>query len=104
MHISAVRLPTGAVRRSVRCPSGTTPPADGQLTDNAEASLVRSFTGFGLAVAIGVPLGLLIGRYRLVADLLAGSAPGASRCGADPTKGPSGPHRPARQLPPPITS
>ncbi|TMV00123.1 ABC transporter permease [Streptomyces sp. DASNCL29] len=44
--------------------------ADGQLTDNAEASLVRSFTGFGLAVAIGVPLGLLIGRYRLVADLL----------------------------------
>ncbi|MBL1111331.1 ABC transporter permease [Streptomyces sp. 110] len=44
--------------------------ADGQLTDNAEASLVRSFSGFGLAVAIGVPLGLLIGRYRLVADLL----------------------------------
>ncbi|WP_413803328.1 ABC transporter permease [Streptomyces iranensis] len=43
---------------------------DGQLTGNTEASLVRSFTGFGLAVAIGVPLGLLIGRYRLVADLL----------------------------------
>ncbi|MET7934194.1 ABC transporter permease [Streptomyces sp. NPDC005322] len=44
--------------------------ADGQLADNAKASLSRSFTGFGLAVAIGVPLGLLIGRYRLVADLL----------------------------------
>ncbi|WP_431773936.1 ABC transporter permease [Streptomyces cucumeris] len=44
--------------------------ADGQLTDNARASLTRSFTGFGLAVVIGVPLGLLIGRYRVVADLL----------------------------------
>ncbi|EFL29268.1 putative ABC-type nitrate/sulfonate/bicarbonate transport system, permease component [Streptomyces himastatinicus ATCC 53653] len=44
--------------------------ADGQLADNTEASLARSFTGFGLAVVIGVPLGLLIGRYRLVADLL----------------------------------
>ncbi|QKV97366.1 ABC transporter permease [Streptomyces sp. NA02950] len=44
--------------------------ADGDLTDNAKASLSRSFTGFGLAVAISVPLGLLIGRYRLIADLL----------------------------------
>ncbi|MEU8827562.1 ABC transporter permease [Streptomyces sp. NPDC048636] len=44
--------------------------ADGSLVDNAEASLTRSFTGFGLAVAVGVPLGLLIGRYRVVADLL----------------------------------
>jgi NitT/TauT family transport system permease protein len=44
--------------------------ADGQLADNARASLVRSFSGFGLAVAIAVPLGLLIGWYRPVADLL----------------------------------
>ncbi|MCF3137012.1 ABC transporter permease [Streptomyces olivochromogenes] len=44
--------------------------ADGQLADNARASLVRSFTGFGLAVAVAVPLGLLIGWYRPVADLL----------------------------------
>lgn len=44
--------------------------AEGQLTDNARTSLGRSFTGFGLAVAVGVPLGLLIGRYRVVADLL----------------------------------
>jgi NitT/TauT family transport system permease protein len=43
---------------------------DGQLAANAETSLGRSFSGFGLAVAIGVPLGLLIGRYRVVADLL----------------------------------
>ncbi|MFJ8591104.1 ABC transporter permease [Streptomyces sp. NPDC093598] len=44
--------------------------ADGQLADNARASLVRSFSGFGLAVAFAVPLGLLIGWYRPVADLL----------------------------------
>ncbi|MDQ1006561.1 NitT/TauT family transport system permease protein [Streptomyces sp. V4I23] len=43
---------------------------DGQLADNARASLVRSFSGFGLAVALAVPLGLLIGWYRPVADLL----------------------------------
>ncbi|MGW6564042.1 ABC transporter permease [Streptomyces sp. NPDC054975] len=44
--------------------------ADGQLADNARASLTRSFTGFGIAVALAVPLGLLIGWYRRVADLL----------------------------------
>ncbi|MFF7858875.1 ABC transporter permease subunit [Streptomyces sp. NPDC007904] len=43
---------------------------DGQLADNARASLVRSFSGFGIAVAVAVPLGLLIGWYRPVADLL----------------------------------
>ncbi|MFG2290440.1 ABC transporter permease [Streptomyces sp. NPDC048595] len=44
--------------------------ANGQLADNAAASLVRSFSGFGIAVAGSVPLGLLIGWYRPVADLL----------------------------------
>ncbi|MET9652877.1 MULTISPECIES: ABC transporter permease [unclassified Streptomyces] len=44
--------------------------ADGQLADNTYASLVRSFSGFGLALAVAVPLGLLIGWYRPVADLL----------------------------------
>ncbi|MGW5638292.1 ABC transporter permease [Streptomyces sp. NPDC003832] len=43
---------------------------DGQLADNTRASLVRSLSGFGLAVAVAVPLGLLIGWYRPVADLL----------------------------------
>ncbi|GAA1501247.1 ABC transporter permease [Kitasatospora kazusensis] len=43
---------------------------NGQLLSNTEASLTRSLTGFGLAVVIGVPLGLLIGWYRRVADLL----------------------------------
>ncbi len=42
----------------------------GQLADNTWASLTRSLSGFGLAVAIGVPLGLLIGWYRPVANLL----------------------------------
>ncbi|NUK75595.1 ABC transporter permease [Streptomyces lunaelactis] len=43
---------------------------DGQLAKHAQASLGRSFAGFGLAVAISVPLGLLIGWYRPLADLL----------------------------------
>ncbi|MEU1423367.1 ABC transporter permease [Kitasatospora sp. NPDC005751] len=42
----------------------------GQLADNTLASLTRSLSGFGLAVVIGVPLGLLIGWYRPVANLL----------------------------------
>ena len=44
--------------------------ADGQLADNARASLARSFSGFGIAVAVAVPLGVLIGWYRPIADLL----------------------------------
>jgi len=43
---------------------------NGQLATNAQASLVRSFSGFGLAVLIAVPLGLLIGWYKPVANLL----------------------------------
>ncbi|WP_327685620.1 ABC transporter permease [Streptomyces sp. NBC_00467] len=43
---------------------------DGQLAQHAQASLVRSLSGFGLAVALAVPLGLLIGWYRPLADLL----------------------------------
>ncbi|WP_051795215.1 ABC transporter permease [Streptomyces sp. NRRL S-87] len=44
--------------------------ADGQLGENTRASLVRSLAGFGIAVGVAVPLGLLIGWYRPVADLL----------------------------------
>ena len=36
----------------------------GELAEHAEASLVRSLTGFALAVAVAIPLGLLIGWYR----------------------------------------
>ncbi|MBU7600475.1 ABC transporter permease [Streptomyces sp. P38-E01] len=43
---------------------------DGRLWENTEASLVRSGLGFGLAVLCAVPLGLLIGWYRPLADLL----------------------------------
>ncbi|GAB3897064.1 ABC transporter permease [Kibdelosporangium lantanae] len=42
----------------------------GQLLDHTEASLVRSLSGFGLAVATAVPLGLVIGWYKPVATLL----------------------------------
>ena len=43
---------------------------NGQLWDNTQASLVRSLAGFGIAIGVGVPLGLLIGWYRPVAEIL----------------------------------
>ncbi|QFZ18970.1 ABC transporter permease [Saccharothrix syringae] len=42
----------------------------GQLLEHTGASLARSLSGFGLAVAVAVPLGLLIGWYKPVAALL----------------------------------
>jgi NitT/TauT family transport system permease protein len=42
----------------------------GDLAEHIQASLTRSMSGFGLAVAVAIPLGLLIGWYRPVADLL----------------------------------
>ncbi|GAB7192826.1 ABC transporter permease [Kineococcus sp. NUM-3379] len=44
--------------------------ADGQLLDNTRASLTRAFTGFGIAVLVGVPLGVLLGWYKVVHQLL----------------------------------
>ncbi|AZM91730.1 ABC transporter permease [Streptomyces sp. W1SF4] len=43
---------------------------DGQLGEHTWASLTRSFGGFAIAVAVAVPLGLLIGWYRPVAAFL----------------------------------
>lgn len=43
---------------------------DGSLWDNTQASLVRALAGFGLAVTIAVPLGLLLGWYRSVGQVL----------------------------------
>ncbi|MGT2530919.1 ABC transporter permease [Streptomyces nojiriensis] len=43
---------------------------NGQLAEHTSASLTRSFGGFGIAVVVAVPLGLLIGWYRPVAALL----------------------------------
>lgn len=42
----------------------------GQLPQHLEASLVRSLSGFGLAIVLTIPLGLLIGWYRPLADFL----------------------------------
>ncbi|MCB5164446.1 ABC transporter permease [Streptomyces bambusae] len=43
---------------------------DGQLAEHTQASLTRSLGGFGIAVVVAVPLGLLIGWYRPVAKVL----------------------------------
>jgi ABC-type nitrate/sulfonate/bicarbonate transport system permease component len=46
----------------------TEPVLSSQLTAGIETTLVAIFLGFGLSVIVGVPLGILMGRY-LVADL-----------------------------------
>ncbi|GAA3212618.1 ABC transporter permease [Nonomuraea helvata] len=42
----------------------------GQLPEHLEASLARSLAGFALAIVLAIPLGLLIGWYKPVADFL----------------------------------
>ena len=42
----------------------------GELLAHVQASLARSLSGFGLAIAASIPLGLVIGWYRPVAVLL----------------------------------
>lgn len=42
----------------------------GELLDHTQASLIRSLSGLALAIIVAIPLGLLIGWYRPVADLL----------------------------------
>ncbi|MER7129243.1 ABC transporter permease [Streptosporangium saharense] len=42
----------------------------GELLDHTRASLVRSLAGCALAIVVAIPLGLLIGWYRPVADFL----------------------------------
>jgi NitT/TauT family transport system permease protein len=44
--------------------------ASGDLATNTWASLHRSLTGFAIAIAVAVPLGLLIAWYRSVADVV----------------------------------
>jgi NitT/TauT family transport system permease protein len=44
--------------------------ASGELLQHVQASMVRSLSGFGLAVVVAIPLGLVIGWYKPVATLL----------------------------------
>ena len=44
--------------------------ADGQLLDNTRASLTRALSGFAIAVTLGVPIGVLLGWYRTVNQVL----------------------------------
>lgn len=44
--------------------------ASGELIAHFQASITRSIIGFSLALAIAIPLGLLIGWYPLARDLL----------------------------------
>lgn len=43
---------------------------NGQLAEHVEASLTRSLAGFTLAVGFAVPLGVLIGWYKPVSEVL----------------------------------
>jgi NitT/TauT family transport system permease protein len=42
---------------------------DGTLWANTRVSLIRAGVGFGIALVLGVPLGLLIGWHRLAAEV-----------------------------------
>ncbi|MFC5651869.1 ABC transporter permease [Paenibacillus solisilvae] len=42
----------------------------GDLVDHTKASLIRSFSGFVLAIIVSIPLGLAIGRFKVVAEYL----------------------------------
>ncbi|TYP69736.1 ABC transporter permease [Paenibacillus methanolicus] len=42
----------------------------GELWTHTEASLIRSLAGFGIAIAAAIPLGLLIGWYKGLSELL----------------------------------
>jgi NitT/TauT family transport system permease protein len=44
--------------------------SSGELWTDVHVSLQRSLTGFGIALGVGIPLGLLIGWYPLAAELL----------------------------------
>jgi NitT/TauT family transport system permease protein len=44
--------------------------ASGELLTNFLASFQRVFFGFGLALAVGIPLGLFMGRYKLFEELV----------------------------------
>ena len=44
--------------------------ANGELVEHLAASVVRSMSGLALAVVTAIPLGLLVGWYRPVADVL----------------------------------
>lgn len=66
----------GLVDRTFLVPFSQTLPAlwhlaeDGQLWSNTETSLARALSGFALAILVAVPLGLVIGWYRRVAEFL----------------------------------
>jgi NitT/TauT family transport system permease protein len=44
--------------------------SSGELWTDIHVSLQRSLTGFGIALGVGIPLGLLIGWYPIAAELL----------------------------------
>ncbi len=43
---------------------------DGTMLEHAAATLYRVLCGFGLAVLVGLPLGVLMGRFRAGGDIL----------------------------------
>jgi len=43
---------------------------DGSLVRHVAASMERVLTGFGIAVLVGIPLGVLLGWFRWVSDVL----------------------------------
>lgn len=72
IRLARVPSPSAVVRRIADLAAGgiLDDPYSGMLWKHTYASLVRVFSGFGLAAAIGVPLGILMGRSKLASRLL----------------------------------
>ena len=61
----ALMPPLGAVGRTL-----VTSILDGSMLLHAAATLYRVLIGFGLAVAVGLPLGVMMGRFRAVENFV----------------------------------
>src|SRR5207248_9837372 len=50
--------------------------ADGTIASTVARSMARLGVGYGISLLVGVPLGLVLGRSKLAADLLGAAGPG----------------------------
>lgn len=72
IRLSRVPAPSAVLRRIADLTVGgyLNDPYSGTLWKHTYASVVRVFSGFGLAAITGIPLGVLMGRSKIASELL----------------------------------
>lgn len=72
IRLSKVPSPSAVAQRVADLAVGgiISDPYSGLLWTETKASLIRVFSGFGLAAIIGVPLGVIIGRFKAVSRFI----------------------------------